>query len=340
MFTSETRLGGTAIGTVGDQVMREAENLDDAERILAAQRPIGCWTYLITDGKTREVLCWEESPARHAPRRSAATDSTFAYANVYLDPTLGATEADLYGSYWRNNGARLRIARERLAGRAAPLDPAAMAAILRDEGDPRCRVAEAVAQVITTASVVFRPEDGAFWVATGEAPTSMNAFIPFDLGREDHAPENGELPAAPTTRKDEAFAAYRRGYVAYLDERDLPAARRHLEAARALAPDQAVYHAMAGFVALEAGDSVSAERLLSEALQLGHPHPERLAGFRLWRGRARDLLGRRADAVSDYRAVLGLPADAATRSAAQKNLRRRYARVRMSVDFVLGDVTA
>ena len=31
------------------------DSLDDAVRILGAHTPIGCWTYLITDGKTRET---------------------------------------------------------------------------------------------------------------------------------------------------------------------------------------------------------------------------------------------------------------------------------------------
>jgi tetratricopeptide (TPR) repeat protein len=338
MFTDRTRLGGTPIGTVGDVVMRQARSLDDAERILAAQRPIGCWTYLIADGHRRQVLCWEESPDRHAARRTEPGDLTFAYANVYLDDALGATESDAYGSYWRNNGARLARARELLAGRPAPLDPAGMAAILADAGDPRCRVAGAIAMVITTASVVFRPADGVVWVATGEAPTSRNAYLPFQLGREDHAPELGDLPATPRAPGDEAFESYRRAYVAYLDEQDLATARRELAVARALDPRQPVYHATAGLCALEAGDFPEAETCLSGALALGHPDEARVAGFHLWRGRARDLQRRRADAVADYRAVFARRADHAVAAAARRGLRRAWTRPRVSVDFVLGDV--
>ena len=93
-------------------------------------------------------------------------------------------------------------------------------------------------------------------------------------------------------------------------------------------------------MALEDGDAAAAERLLDEALRLGHPHPERVAGFHLWRGRARDVQGKRDAARGDYRAVLGRQADAAAREQALKSLKRPYHKVRMSVDFVLGDVTA
>lgn len=62
MFTDRTRLGGVPIGIVGDIVMREASNLDEATRILDAHTPIGCWTYVISDGHAREVLAYEENP--------------------------------------------------------------------------------------------------------------------------------------------------------------------------------------------------------------------------------------------------------------------------------------
>ncbi len=340
MFTDRTRLGGIPIGTIGDLVMREARNLDDAERILGAYRPIGCWTYLVSDGRRREVLCWEEDPGRHVAHRTGPGDQTFAYANIFFDEELGRSESNLYGSYWRNNEARLRRARELLANRPAPLDPAGMAAILGDVGDPRCRVADAIAMTITTASVVFKPEDGVVWVATGEAPTSRNAYVPFEIGREDHAPDLGEIAARPSSAGDEAFASYGRAHIAYLDEHDLPAARRYLRAARELDPRQPVYHAVAGLVALEVGDAADAERCLSAALAAGHPHQERVSGFHLWRGRARDLHGQRAAAVSDYRAVFARPSDHPVRTAAARGLRRPYTRPRVAVDFVLGDVVA
>jgi len=342
MFTDRTRLGGTPIGTVGDEVMREAESLDDAERILGAHKPIGCWTYLVADGARREVLCWEENPDRQAPLRTAPGDSTFAYANVYLDEELGATEAAFYGSYWRNNAARLGRARKLLTRRPAPLDPAGMAAILGDicDGEAGTRMVSSIAMTITTASVVFRPEDGVVWVATGEAPTSRNAYVPFALGREDAAFEHGELPAAPPSAADTAQAHYRRGYAAYLDDGDSATARREVTAARELAPGEAAYHFVGGLLALELGDAADAESCLSRAVTIGHAHPERMSAFHFWRGRARDALGRRGDALADYRAALGRPSDPPIRAAALAALRRPPKPRRVSIDFVLADVVS
>ena len=134
MFTDATRLGGTPIGFVGDLVMRHADSLEEAERILRAHTPIGCWTYLVTDGNRREVLCWEENPDRQVAHRVPQGEGTFSYTNIYIDPELGGTELDVYGSYWRHNQGRWARAKARLAEGRGSLDPTAMAGILADLG--------------------------------------------------------------------------------------------------------------------------------------------------------------------------------------------------------------
>ena len=69
---------------------------------------------------------------------------------------------------------------------------------------------------------------------------------------------------------------------------------------------------------LEAQDAAAAEASLDAALALGHSVPEREASLRLWRARARDLRGRRADANGDYRAALS--GDPAVRRAAERGM--------------------
>ena len=347
MFTDRTALGGMPIGCVGDRIMREAHDLDEAEAILRAQRPIGCWTYLVTDGHRREVLCWEENPERQAPFRKRDGDGadghTFGYANIFLDRELGDTEKNLYGSYWRHNLGRHRRANQLLRDQAGSLDPDAMTAILADQGDGECRVSSAIGMVMTVGSVVFRPEDGVFWVAAGKAPTSQRPFVPFDLHGERHAPEHGTVRGGvasdPTAAA--AYEAYRQAYLAYFDDHDLPAARGHAERARALEPDQPLWHAMVGLLSLRLGDGDGAFGAFSRCLELGHPHEERVAAFHLWRGRAADLRGRRELGLRDYRAALGHHADPPVHRAASRGLKRafdaRRAR-RIDVDLTYIDV--
>jgi hypothetical protein len=341
MFTDRARLGGMPIGIVGDIVMRKAESLDDAEAILREQTPIGCWTYVVADGRRREVLCWEENPDRRAPRRIAQSEGSFGYANVYLDAELGKSEKHLYGSYWRHNAARHRRANELLFERQ-PLDARAMAAILADTGDERCRISEAIAMIMTVGSVVFRPDDGVFWVATGKAPSSHHEFLPFDLASEDHAPEHGSLSGHAPGDGQAAFDHYREAYLAHFDREDLAEARRQIELARALRPNEPLYGFLAGVLALADCDLGAAAAALDSAIALGHPHAERLAAFHLWRGRVHDAAGRRSRALDDYRMALAHPADDGVQRAARRGLRRRFSPRRarkIALELVYADVT-
>jgi hypothetical protein len=345
MFTSETRLGGTPIGIVGDIVMREARTLDEAESILARHRPIGCWTYLVADGRRREVLCWEENPKRHVARRISTDAETFGYANIYLDRELGETELDLYPTYWRHNLGRQQRVNTLLREEHGRLDAPGMAAVLGDLGDPRCRLRNSIAMVLTVGSVVFRPEDGTVWLGSGEAPTSHGTFVPFSLRTMDYAPDAGTFAPgdAVDPRARDAFEHYRRAYIAYVDRDDVASARNEMALACHRASEQSAYHAVAGLMALQDGDALDAIRRLEVAVSLGHPDEERRAAFALWRGRAFDVAGRRADALQAYRAALATKSDPRVFEAARKGIRRPYrareAR-RIHVEMSLGDVMA
>jgi tetratricopeptide (TPR) repeat protein len=347
MFTDRASMGGLPIGLTGDVIMREATTLDEAEEILKAQVPIGCWTYLITDGNRREVLCWEENPDRNAAKRVGNGDgaSTFRYTNIYLDRPLGDTEVNLYGSYWRHNYGRYRRAGQLLQDQAGSLDPLAMASILGDTGDGDCRIHHAIGMLMTVGSVVFRPEDGALWVGSGVAPTSHGQFIPFDLSQEAHAPEHGRLDGSldrdPVAA--EAFDEYRRGYLAYADDRDVTEARRRVRRALELQPGQALYHCVDGLLALRDGEPATAFDAFGRALEIGHVDGERVAAFHLWRGRAADLTRRREEARSHYRASLGHPADPPVHKAALRGLSKPWRKRKgkhIDIDFTFADVVS
>ena len=326
MFTDGTRLGGTPIGVVGDRVMRDAETLDDAEAILREHTPIGCWTYLVTDGKNGEMLCFEENPDHQAALRYGRDKEVLGYSNIYLDGALGATEQNLYPSYWRANEGRYVRANELLESGRGTLTPSDIAGILADEGGGSCRIRNAVAMLMTVGSVVFKPEDGIVWVAEGGAPVSQNAYQPFSLETEDFAPDVGPIHSTGTVDVDEreAFDAYRRAYLAYFDENNLKNARGLTELTRSKQPKQPLYHSLAGLLALKDGDPISAETAFASAIELGHPDPPRVSAFHLWLGRALDLQGRRDEASSRYRKVCASTADRTVERAAVANLRKPY----------------
>ncbi len=343
MFTDKARLGGLPIGIVGDIIMREATSLAEAEAILRRHRSIGCWTYVITSAREKRVLCFEENPDRKVAIYTKPEDTTFSYANIYLDEALGATEVAAYGSYWRHNRGRFARAKELVENGKGKLDAHGMAKILADRGDPRCRIRDSIAMVMTVGSVVFRPEDGTVWLGVGDAPTSRATFIPLSLETGAHAPERGsfQIDDGAATSDEAAFQSFRKAYVAYVDGMDVEGAMNAVAEAARLAPKQALFHSTEGLLAVEGLATDRAELAFSRAIELGHPDQERVAAFYLWRGRARDLAGRREQAQRDYRLCLAHVADAPVHVAARKGLKRAFtasAAKRMHIEMSLGDV--
>ncbi len=338
MASTDLRLGGTPIGVTGDQVMRHARRLDDARRILDEDKPNGCWTYVIGSAREQAALCYEITPRGRACFR--IEDGSFGYSNIYLDPALADSELHLYPSHWRNNAGRFHRVRDRLADARGNIDENEIASILGDRSDPRCRLRHAISMPMTVASVVFRPSDGLVYVATGRTPTSNRKFVPFDLAREDVRDDlpalDGGVPSDADAR--DAFDAYRDAYEAYFNASDTASARRHIARACALAPAEALYHFMQGLLALVDRDPAAAEMAFDRALELGHPDAERFAAFHLWRGRSRDVQGRREAALSDYRMVER--ADHAVERAALKGLRRPWRPRRFGIEFAMADVPA
>jgi tetratricopeptide (TPR) repeat protein len=321
--------------------MRLARDLDEAQEILARYRPIGCWTYLIADGRKREVLCWEEDPRRQRPIRVRAPQITFGYANIYLDQALGQHETSLYGGYWRNNLQRHRRANALLEQGLGQHTPQTIAHILGDTGE-RCRLNEGIASLITVASVVMRPEDGVVWLGTGRAPTCRGTFIAFDLSKRDYAPEHGTLTVGEPqpTPADQAFAELGQAYLAYIDQNDVAAAWAALQRACALAPAQPLYFHLSGLLALHNQAFAAALTAFDRAAALDHPDPVRQSSIFLWRGRSHDLVGQRAKAVADYQACLDREPDVQVERAARAGLRRAFLPKqcrRLKLDLIYGD---
>ena len=333
MASDALKLGGTPIGITGDLIMRHAKNLDDARRILDDDKPSGCWTYVITSAKEQAALFYETTPRGKAALPQ--TDGVAAYSNVYLDTELSRSERELYPSHWRNNLARYRRTRSILEERRGQIDENTIAGILGNPGSG-CRFEEAISVVMTVASAVFDPELGRVWVASGRAPTSNNEYVAFDLATEAPASQPHLTGGKLDTATHAAFEQYRMAYEAYFNRDDLPEARRHLAEAAQHAPEQPLYYYMQGLLALLDRDGSGAQSAFDRAISLGHDAPERVASFHLWRGRARDLLGQRSDAISDYRdAERGDPFVA---RAARRGQRRRYRGRNFGVEFTLADV--
>jgi hypothetical protein len=332
------QLGGQPVGIVGDEVMRRAHTLDQARKILDAHHPNACWTYVIASAREKAVLCYEVTGTDRHWFVSEA--ETFAYTNMYFSKRLADTETHMYPSQWRSNQGRFQHIQTYLEDRQGNLSAQDMAALLGDRVDPRCRLRTPLAMLLTVSSVVFDPDQGIAWVGAGSVPTSTRPYYAFDLKqgcvREDLAPLKGrDVPAS----EEQAFACYTRGYLAYFDADDKQVALEELEAACQIQPREPIYAYITALVALSARKPELALHYLHRALEIGHPDPERVAAFYLWRGRAFDAAGLRSDARQDYSTVLAQPkADDLVKKAAEKGLHKIWKAKSLGIEFNYADV--
>lgn len=329
---------GTPIGIAGDRIMRFAENLDDAKKILDEHVPNGSWTYLVTSEREQQVLCYELTAKRRCVLRP--TGPTFGYSNIYLAAPLDGIEAHLYPAQWRHNTGRYHRANALLEAKRGALTANDLAAILGDTGSSACRFQDGISCLVTVASVVFDAREGVVWAAEGRAPTGNHPFHAFSLREEAPAPRLGTLRGGAEKDPHEiaAFEAYVDAHVAHFDADDLPRARELLAKAHETAPGQWVYAFVAGLAALLAGDIDVADDFFRRTARLRHEEGSRRASLALWQARVHDLRGRRTEALRGYREALLGPPPIAT--AARAGLKRAYAWKPFSIEWNFGDVIA
>ncbi|PKL78068.1 MAG: hypothetical protein CVV27_04020, partial [Candidatus Melainabacteria bacterium HGW-Melainabacteria-1] len=325
------RRGGTPIGIAGDAVMRQAETLADAVRLLDAQPPTACWTYLIASAREQALLVYETTG--QGSKWFISQAPVYGYTNFFHDRSLAARETHLYPSQWRSNLGRYRTICTELSAKQGSLTPDHIAGIL-GHGGGNCRLAKPLAMLYTISSAVFVPAKGLVYAASGPAPVSQRPYWAFDLNlkaaRPDLAPLQGGVaePAA-----DEAFACYRQAYTSWFGHADSGRALQWLEKACQLMPREPLYAYMAGLSALDSRQPDQTVHWLNKALELGHLDPERVASFYLWRGRAYDCAGMRAQARQDYLAAEASNPDLTTARSAIIGRDRPWRWRRLALEF-------
>ena len=331
------KLGGQPVGVIGDEVMRLASTLKEARLILDAHCPNACWTYIVASGAEKAVLCYEVTATdRHW---FITSEEQFAYTNMYLNPRLAERETHMYPSQWRSNFLRYAHIEGFMQERYGQIGPEDMVTLLGARADQRCRLRAPLAMLLTVSSVVFAPVQGIAWVGAGSVPVSTRPYLACNLKTGQVEAEWPALTGRSVPELEEAaFACYTRAYLAYFDHHDKIAALEALEQACRLQPRESVYAYITGLTALSARKPELALSYLHQAVELGHPDPERVAAFQLWRGRAFDAAGQREPARRDYAAVLNQKTDTPVRQAAQKNLQRRWKARHIAIEFNYADV--
>lgn len=330
------KLGGSAIGIIGDDIMRYAHNINDAKKILDASKSIGGFTYIIGSSKESKILCYELASGRRA---SHIIDSDiFGYTNTYIDKDLAKTERYIYPSQNRSSAARFGAATKMLAENKGGITPQHIAEILGEKCNDSCRISESIAMLVTISSTIFDPDNDLLYVAYGNAPVSNGHYIPISFSTESVVENTEELDGSVNQDKIslEAFDKYREAYIAYFNENNIDKAQEFLKQASLLDPNESLYHYIYGLLCIDEKDFTTAIEQFTKSLNIGHHHQERIASMYLWRARSYDMLGKRLDAKNDY--TQALSGTEACAKAAKNGLKSKWKYQQPNIEFNFADV--
>ncbi len=260
--------GGESIHVLFESLLRDASSVDEAIEVLRHHRPVGAWSFVVSDPSGDRAVIGTDARDFHVARGASVN------TNFYLDPAMHARE--LNPARGPVEGARLRYARaEALLAAAGPaLTPEAAAQLLRDRfdaavGRDRATSANTVASPDTSQSVILVTAPGrapVLWLADPNlddpfrpAPFATFAAFHFDEGFAPGRTTHGELPFVDDPDLAHVGAAYRNAMRLVMDVRDQPGAAAAL---RAIDTDDAGIHLMAAWASAAVGETSVARATL------------------------------------------------------------------------------
>ncbi|RMH42919.1 MAG: hypothetical protein D6689_06655 [Deltaproteobacteria bacterium] len=312
--TSET---GLPLFFVGQQVLRDATSLADAERMLHAERPAAGWSYHAVDMRRRQAATFELCWAAAATRR--ATGSYHVTTNHWTQDATRAHELDLNETVSADTRARYDRVVALIEAAGGALDVAGAIAILGDKVDPVSGRVRSTPNVVSAShnvtSAVLAPDRGRMFVARGPAPVSQNAYVElpmldaFDPDALADAPVvtlAGGIDRGTHGALVDAERLYNEARAAFEYRDDADAAARLCRRAIALDPDNPALRVALALWEVRAGRYDAAERAAASARAHTWDGPRaRLARYLC--GRLAAHRGAADDALADLRAVAADP---------------------------------
>lgn len=178
------------------------------------------------------------------------------------------------------------------------------------------------AQPTTLKSVVFEPESGNFWVASGVPPAvCYNTYVGFSFsGKPDGGDIAKKLPARrrsnrpvfkemnfkPVDKKMKRSLSVMMLSQEYLKQGNLAAAAAAAERAVQQYRDPGYVYIL-GLLYMKTGNTAEALSLFREIREKYPFGPVKYSALLLWTGRCLDILGEREDAVRVYKEGRGMP---------------------------------
>jgi Acyl-coenzyme A:6-aminopenicillanic acid acyl-transferase len=324
LFSSRSGKSGRSFTALENDVMRNASSLGEAVDIFRKGPRLGCFAFVITDGRQDSAAVIECDGDTVDVRE--ASKNTLGMSNIYMaSAELRKRDILVQGAFDRNPVSRQNRVDAMLQDETKPVDLARIASILADLFDPasnRVRsVAHTIASVMTVTSAIARPSEHELWVGEDLGPTSIGRYIGFNLSK---AFDGGEPIIVGTIEAGKETANYATAMrhfmaarLAYEEANDPETALKLLEQGRTSDPSESAFNRTIARLLIRAQRFQSADAELL-AINLGDATPNERAEIAILRGHIADVRGLRSSALQLY-------ADALKGRGAQDDPLRRIA---------------
>lgn len=348
-FCKDVSLSGMPLFTICNDILENAESVDHAVQIVSRHRRIGANTLLITDSRARDAAAVGFS-ANHVEVLRPEND-VLARTNHYITEELQDHEVGPRG-WKRHSEARFNRIHDMMEQRRGTLEASDAAAILGDTFDiyeNRKRVVgDIVGAVNNSLSVVLSPDDGVINIAHGGFPVcNADNYLGFNLEALFSGADSVSAPDLPAKRnltenEKKASAHYQEAWSEHLDRFDDARAVYHLRRAAEFAPDEPIFHRVAGILLMKMDRFSAAAEHLEKNAEYQYLDAWIRAEADLWLARCYDLLGRRKEALALYEKAR-LSGEEEIAAAALRHLNSPFLKKELapvSVEFVLGSPIA
>jgi tetratricopeptide (TPR) repeat protein len=343
--TADVNASGTMVFHALEQVIRQAQTIEQAYDILRHTRHISGWQVHITDtheGQRRAAVIELSGKQTHLVMRSSYSN----VANSYFSASQKAREISLGQTVLNHNLYRLNRLNQLMQQYQGQFSVDTAVRILRDNMDGfsgkwTSYSPNIIATVDQVKAIVMElsgdPTDVTLWVANGLAPASQGEFVPFDLSAflsNGYAPLPGTqiIPAQPRTQSGNGYvgfagyADFKTAFMAMENEQNPRKALKYIWSA-AMKDRNHYYRLASGILFLRELEFMDA---LQQFFQIIHSsmldtHHKNIA--RMYAALTFDALGDRDEAVERYREILARrDVDSFIKDAARVRLRYKFTR--------------
>jgi len=333
-FTRDVATRGAPLFAIVRDVLADCQTLAEAIACITARPRICGLTLFVADTRARTAAAVGFS-ARQAEIVRPEND-LLVRTNHYTTGEMQRFEVTPHP--WRANSyARFQRLTEFLNEKRGALTAEDVPLILSDCLDPFERRKRVTGSILAAAnnvqSIVMSPDDDALWLANGDYPVChserflgfrLSALLAGDAARY----EIGDLPGARQLSETEqaALLQYEQAWSAYFDHFDNSRAVLHLRRAAELLPGEVIFPRMAGIILFKEEKHELALPLLLRNTEYDYQDPLMRAEAHVWAGRCLDLMRRRAEAMTQYKAAAALdapPVSTAARRHCEKPFQRK-----------------